>query len=191
MAEVVLFHHSLGLTDGVRGFAEELRSAGHTVHTPDLVEGKRFPDVDAGGAYAQEVGFDTILEGGRAAAEGLPQELVYAGFSLGVLPAQSLAQNRAGARGGLLCYSAVPLSEFGGTWPTGVPLQIHLMEADPFALEGDLDAAREIANTVDDAELFLYPGDRHLFADPSSPDYDEDAARLLTQRTLGFLEKIG
>jgi dienelactone hydrolase len=191
MAEVVLFHHSLGLTDGVRGFAEELRSAGHTVHTPDLVEGKRFPDVDAGGAYAQEIGFGTILERGRAAAEGLPQELVYAGFPLGVLPAQSLAQTRPGARGAFLCYSAIPPSELGGAWPAGVPLQIHIMEADRLALEGgDLDAARDIAGTVE-AELFLYRGDGHLFADPDSPDYDESAATLLTTRALGFLETIG
>jgi dienelactone hydrolase len=190
MAEVVLFHHSLGLTDGVRAFAHELRGAGHTVYTPDLVEGKTFPDVDAGGAYAQEVGFGTILERGRAAVEVLPQGLVYAGFSLGALPAQSLAQTRPGARGALLFHAATPLSEFGGTWPPGVPLQIHIMESDPMAQEGDLNAAREIAGSVEEAELFLYPGDGHLFADPGSPDYDEGAATLLKQRVLGFLDRI-
>jgi dienelactone hydrolase len=191
MAEVLLFHHARGLTDGVRGFAEELRAAGHTVHTPDLFEGRTFPDVDAGGAYAGEVGFGTIMERGRAAADGLPNELVYAGLSLGVMPAQNLAQTRPGARGALLFHSAVPPSEFGGPWPPGVPLQIHITEGDPFALEGDLEAAREMADTIDGAELFLYPGTGHLFAEPGSPDHDEGAAALATQRALAFLERIG
>jgi dienelactone hydrolase len=62
-----------------------------------------------------------------------------------------------------------------------------MMEDDEWALE-DLPAARELVETVDDAELFLYPGDRHLFADNSLADYDESAATLLTQRTLAFLK---
>ena len=41
MAEVVLFHHLQGLTEGVRAFAGELRAGGHTVHTPDLFDGQR------------------------------------------------------------------------------------------------------------------------------------------------------
>ena len=191
MAEVVLFHHSLGLTDGVRGFADDLRAAGHTVHTPDLFEGRTFPDVDAGGAHVQEVGFGTIVERGRVAVEGLPQELVYAGLSLGAMPAQSLAQTRPGARGAVLFYSAIPPSEFDGPWPPGVPVQIHIMEADPLALEGDLEAAREIAASVEGAELFLYPGDRHLFAEPGFPDYEEGAATLAKQRVMEFLRRIG
>jgi dienelactone hydrolase len=62
------------------------------------------------------------------------------------------------------------------------------MEADEWALE-DLDAARQL-ETIEGAELFLYPGDRHLFADNSLPDYDEDAAKLLEQRALSFLGNI-
>jgi dienelactone hydrolase len=186
MAEVLLFHHAQGLTPGVRAFADALRSAGHTVHTPDLYDGKTFETVDEGVAHAQEVGFGTILERGVSAAEGMPNELVYAGFSLGGMPAQKLAQTRPGARGALLFHAALPPSEFGEAWPTGVPLQIHFMENDPWA-EEDLPAAREIAETVADAELFIYPGDRHLFADSSLPDYDERSATLLEKRTLAFL----
>jgi dienelactone hydrolase len=122
------------------------------------------------------------------AADGLPRELVYAGFSLGVLPAQKLAQTRPGARGALLFYSCVPLGEFGAAWPTGVPVQIHGMDADPiFVDEGDLDAARAIVESTENAELFLYPGDQHYFADSSLPSYDEGATNLLTRRVLAFL----
>jgi dienelactone hydrolase len=106
------------------------------------------------------------------------------------MPAQMLAQTRPGAEGALLFSAALPASEFGGSWPPGVPLQIHMMEDDEWALE-DLPAARELVETVDGAELFLYPGDRHLFADNSLADYDEAATNLLKQRVLGFLDSIG
>jgi dienelactone hydrolase len=189
MAEVLLFHHAQGLTPGIVAFADALRSAGHVVHAPDLYQGKTFGTVDEGVAHAREVGFDTILERGVAAADDLPAALVYAGFSLGGMPAQKLAQTRPGARGALLFHAALPLSEFGGSWPQGAPLQIHFMEDDPWA-EEDLPAAREIAHAIDGAELFLYPGDRHLFADNSVSDYDADSAALLNQRVLSFLGRV-
>jgi dienelactone hydrolase len=191
MAEVLLFHHVQGLTSGVRDFAESLRRAGHTVHTPDLLDGRTFDSIDDGLANVREVGFDTVLERGQRAADGLPADLVYAGFSLGVLPAQMLAQTRPGAKGALLLHGCVPTSEFGGPWPTGVPVQIHGMDADPYFVdEGDIDAARALAASTSDAELFLYPGKGHLFADNSLSDYDEQAAALLTERVLTFLEAI-
>jgi dienelactone hydrolase len=191
MAEVLLFHHAQGLTTGCVAFADRLRAAGHLVHTPDLYDGSTFTELTDGVAYAERVGFGTIIERGRLAAESLPSEVVYAGFSLGVLPAQMLAQTRTGAKGALLFHAAIPPSEFGSAWPEGVPLQIHMMEGDEFVQEGDLDAARDLVETVKGAELFLYPGERHLFADASLPDYDEEAAALLTQRALDFLERIG
>jgi dienelactone hydrolase len=189
MAEILLYHHAQGQTPGFLAFADELRAAGHTVHTPDLYEGNTFATLDEGVGYAKQVGFGTIGERGRLAAESLPSGLVYAGFSLGVMAAQMLAQTRPGAKGALLFSAAFPASEFGDSWPPGVPLQIHMMEADEWAME-DLPAARELVETTEGAELFLYPGDRHLFADSSLPDYDEDAAKLLMQRVLGFLENI-
>jgi dienelactone hydrolase len=188
MAEIVLFHHALGLTAGVTGFADELRRAGHTVHTPDLFEGNTFDSVENGVAYAQRVGFGTVLERGTRAVEDLPAELVYAGFSIGVLSAQKLAQTRPGARGALLYYSCVPVTEFGPGWPDGVPVQVHGMDADPiFAGEGDIDAARALVASTKDAELFLYSGDQHYFADSTLPSYDATAAALLLERTLRFL----
>jgi dienelactone hydrolase len=190
MAELLLFHHAQGLTDGCLSFADELSAAGHDVHAPDLYGGRTFTDLADGMSYTQQVGFDTITERARLTADSLPNEIVYAGFSLGAMPAQMLAQTRPGAKGALLFHSCVPPSEFGGDWPEGVPLQIHLMEADEFALEGDLDAARELDERIEGAELFLYPGDRHLFADNSLPDYDGSAATLLKQRVRSFLENI-
>lgn len=190
MADVLLFHHAHGLTTGVHSFADELRAAGHVVHVPDLYEGKTFDELSDGVAYAKRTGFDTILERGLRAADGLPREVVYAGFSLGVMPAQKLAQTRAGAKGVLLFHACLPATEFGSAWPQGVPAQIHMMEGDEWAQEGDLDAGRELAASVDGVDLFLYPGDRHLFSDSSLPDYDETASGLLKKRVLGFLETV-
>jgi dienelactone hydrolase len=188
MAEILLFHHVYGLTSGVRDFAEKLRAAGHTVHVPDLFEGQVFDTQEDGANYAQETGFAAIIERGRIVAERLPSDLVYAGFSLGVLPAQMLAQTRPGAKGALLFHSCIPIEEFGDQWPPGVPVQIHGMDGDElFAGEGDLEAARALVETTPDAELFLYAGKQHLFADSSLPSYDESAATLLTARVLDFL----
>jgi len=188
MTEILLFHHAQGLTPGVVAFADGLRRAGHTVHTPDLFEGRTFDTLDEGMAHVEATGFGEVLARGVRAAEGLPTGLVYAGFSLGVLPAQKLAQTRAGAHGALLIYSCVPVSEFGPEWPGRVPVQVHGMDADPFfAGEGDIDAAQALVAGAEDAELFLYPGDQHLFADSSLPSYDAEAAALLTQRVLAFL----
>jgi dienelactone hydrolase len=191
MAEVVLFHHAQGLTPGVAAFADELRRAGHTVHAPDLYDGRTFATLEEGLAYAEEIGFDEVTERGIQAAEALPAELVYAGFSLGLGPAQRLAQTRPGARGALLFYACLPVSEFGPSWPAGVPVQIHAMESDPEFDNGwDLPAARALVEEAEDGELFLYPGDQHLFADSSLPSYDADAAALLGQRVLDFLDRI-
>ena len=193
MAEVLLFHHAQGLTAGVRAFADDLRAAGHIVHTPDLFDGCRFQSIDEGLAYIGKIGFDEMQERGVRVAEELTPELVYAGFSFGVLPAQKLAQTRAGARGALLFYSCLPISgEWAfGPWPDGVAVQIHGMDNDPiFVGEGDIVAAREIVEKVRDAELFLYPGDQHYFADSSLPSYDAASTALLTRRVLAFLDRI-
>jgi dienelactone hydrolase len=192
MAEVVLLHHGQGLTDGVVAFADELRGAGHTVHTPDLYDRHTFGSLTAGLAYAAEIGFGQVRERAARAVEVLPAGLVYAGISLGVMPAQQLAQTRPGARGALLLEACVPVSEFSDAWPDGVPVQVHGMDTDPYFAgegddEGDIDAARALVEQTGDAELFLYPGDRHLFTDCSLPSYDAAAAALVTKRVLEFL----
>jgi dienelactone hydrolase len=191
MAEVVLFHHAQGRTSGVLAFADELGGAGHTVHTPDLYEGRTFATLEEGVAHAEAIGFATIVERGVRSVDGLPDQVVYAGFSLGVLPGQKLAETRPGAGGALLFHSCVPVEEFAPSWPVGVPVQIHAMEGDPYFVgDGDLEAARALAESTERAELFLYPGDQHLFADPSLPSFDPAATALLTQRVLDFLAPL-
>ena len=182
MAEVVVFHHSLGLTDSVRRFADALRGAGHTVHTPDIYDGRTFETIEEGMAHAEELGFPMgVVERGRSAATDLPADAVYIGFSLGVMIAQSLAQTKPGARGAVLVYAALPLGEWGDNWPAdwpdGVPLQIHMTEGDE-----DEEIAKALAEAVPGAELFSYPGPEHMFA-----EQDEQAESLLVQRVLAFL----
>ncbi len=196
MTDVVLFHHVQGLTDGVRAFADELRAGTHTVHTPDLFDGQRPATIDDGVAHVRSIGDEVLKERADRAVADLPEDIVYAGFSWGAATAQQLAQTRPGARGALLYESCVPIKgEWAfGPWPEGVPVQIHGMDRDPiFAVEGDLDAARELVETAGPewAELFLYPGDRHLFADNSLPSYDADATALVLQRSREFLDRAG
>ena len=193
MADVLLFHHIQGLTPGVVAFADALRAAGHTVHVPDLFAGRTFASIEEGAAFTQSSDapdFDALAD---AKAAALPADLVYLGFSFGVMPAQRLAQTRPGAVGAVLCESCVPVTGDWafGPWPEGVPVQIHGMDADPlFAGEGDIDAARELVSLVPDAELFVYPGNVHLFEDSSLPQYDEGAATLLTTRVLELLARV-
>jgi dienelactone hydrolase len=189
MTEVVLYHHIQGLTGGVQSFGEKLRQAGHTVHTPDLFDGRTFATIEEGMAFAREAGFGALADRGVAAAEGLGPEVVYAGFSFGVMVAQQLAQTRPGARGAVLMSACLPVSEFGEAWPEDVPLQVHGKDADLF-FDEDLEAARALVDSTDQAELFLYPGDEHLFADSSLPAYDAAAAALLTERVLAFLAPL-
>lgn len=195
MAEMVLFHHVRGLTDGIRAFAEELRAGGHTVHTPDLFDGELPATIEDGIAFADGIGVKELYGRTEQAVAGLPGGLVYGGFSMGAAQAQRLAQIRPGARGALLYEGCMPLTGKWafGPWPDGLPVQIHGMDKDPFfAEEGDVDAARELVQAVGPelAELFLYPGDQHLFADSSLPSYDADAAALVVRRSRQLLDRV-
>ncbi|AWB85332.1 dienelactone hydrolase family protein [Mycetocola zhujimingii] len=192
MAEVLLFHHVHGLTQGIREFAELLREAGNEVHVPDLFDGRTFETLEEGVNHAREIGFAAILRRGSAVAADLPTDLVYAGFSLGVMPAQLLAESRPGARGALFFSACLPVTEFADAWPAPLPVQIHATESDPeFVDSGDIDAARTLIAQADDGELFLYPGDAHLFADSSLPSYEPDSAELLSGRVIQFLDRVG
>jgi len=192
MVTIVLFHHIQGLTDGVVGLADRLRTAGHEVVTPDFFDGKTFESIDEGFAYRRSSGIDVDQLADEAVA-GLPADVVYAGISFGVMSAQRLAQTRPGARGALLLEACVPVGDDGfGPWPDGVPAQIHGMDADEFfAGEGDVHAAEEIVATVPGSELYLYPGNGHLFSDSTLPGYDAAATDLLVERALAFLARLG
>lgn len=181
MADVIVFHHAQGLTSGVQVFADQLGAAGHRVMVPDLYGGDTFDSIDDGVAYAQSIGFDTIIDRGAAAASALDGPFVVVGFSLGVLPAQNLAQTHSRATGAVLCHAAIPLGTFGERWPDGVALQIHAAARDSL---GDFDDATELAAAVPDAELFVYDTDAHLVADSSLADHDPVIAAQILERTL-------
>lgn len=189
MATVLVFHHALGLTEGINWFAQRLGAAGHRVVLPDLFDGAVFTSVEEGVAHAESVGFDAIIDRGVEAAGAIDGRFVVAGFSLGVMPAQKVAQSDNGSvSGAVLCHSAVPPEFFGSPWPAGLPLQIHITPDDPWA-EEDVDVARELVGTAG-AMVFEYPGTGHLIADPTSADHDPEAAELIVERTLNFLGAI-
>lgn len=190
MTEVLFFHHVQGLTPGVVALADALRTAGHTVHTPDLFDGQTFGSIAEGMQHIQATGFGPFIEAAKTIAAELPEELVYAGISFGVVSAQSLAQARPGTLGAVLLESTIPHGEFGA-WPVDLPVQIHGMDGDPeFVGGGDIDAARELVSVASDAELFLYPGNSHLFTDSSLPSYDAAATALVLERVLPFLARL-
>jgi dienelactone hydrolase len=194
MAEVLLFHHVQGPTDGIRAFAADLQSGGHTVHVPDLFDGHTFDSIEDGFAYLKSLEDGEMARRVDAVVSDLPADLVYAGFSWGVPRAQMLTQTRPGARAALLYESCIPITgeDAFGPWPDGVPVQVHGAKGDEFFQE-DLPAAEELVQILgpDLAELFVYPGEQHLFVDRSLASYDADAAGLLTRRSLAFLERLG
>ena len=188
MTEVLLFHHAQGLTPGVHEFADRLRAGGHRVTVPDLFEGATFPTVPSGVDHAESIGFDVLLERGESAAVDLPHETVYAGFSLGVMPAQKLVQTREGALAGLFLHSAVPPDYFSPAWPSGVPAHIHVMEGDEW---GDLDVCKQLEAEVPEVEVFRYPGSDHLFTDSSlEVVYDAAATEQVLARSLDLLSRF-
>lgn len=187
MTTVVLFHDVLGKGGGVADWVAALEEAGHTVHAPDLFEGRTYATVDEGLAAVREIGFQTVLDRGRAAVADIPADVAYMGTSLGVVCAQALTQTRPGALGAVFLESCIPAGEFG-TWPKGVPVQIHGMDDDPsFVHEGDVDAARALVAEAPTAELFLYPGSGHLFTNCAAPDHDPAQAARVRERVLAFL----
>lgn len=195
MATIVLFHHVQGLTPGVQAMAAELRADGHKVHTLDLYAGKLPKDLESGIRLANKVGEDKIQARVDKLFSSLPEELVYIGTSWGAALAQQCAQQRPGAVGAVLLESFVDLeAEWSfGPWPEDVPVQIHGMEEDPFfAKEGDLEAAQRFAEGEgkDLAQLFTYPGNKHLFTDSSLPAHDEQARALVMERIKAFLAAL-
>lgn len=195
MAELVLFHSALGLRPGVIAAADQLRAAGHTVHTPDYYDGEVFDDLDDGLRKRDALGNAEIVRRAREAVAELPTGLVFAGFSLGADPAELLAASRPGALGAVLMHGAVPVegfSEFGvDRWPEGVPVQVHYAAEDPWVEAEEVaplgDAVRGAGAAF---EAHAYPCSGHLFADPDLPEYDRASSEEMWRRVLAFLDRI-
>lgn len=197
MAEVVLLHSVLGLRPGVIAAADRLRAAGHTVHAPDLYDGEVFDDLDDGQRKEDALGYQEIARRARESVAGLPEGLVFAGFSLGAVHAELLAASRPGALGAVLMHGAVPVEELGEffgveRWPAGVPVQMHYAAGDPW-----VEAEEEVApfgEAVRGAgaafEEHSYPGSGHLFSDPDLPEYDRASSEAMWKWVLAFLDRI-
>jgi len=187
MVHVVVLHHALGLTDGVRGFAERLRADGRDVTTPDLFEGQTFEDVEDGVAHAERIGMSELIARGFAAVPAGPAPLLVVGLSLGVLPAQAIAQQRSGVLGAVLVAACLPHRSFGERWPDGVPVHVHATGGDAWFNDGgDREAAEELVAVSRAAQLTLHPGDAHLFIDSSQPGFDAHA----TAAVVGSVEAM-
>lgn len=187
MVQLAVFPHAMGVTAGMRAFVNALADDGHEVQLVDLYDGIVCDDLDAGIEHANEIGFSTVIDRGVAAIEPDATGVVVIGFSLGVLPAQKLAQTHPGVIGAVLCDAAVPADAFGG-WRDGVRAAIHLCADDPLVAE-DLAAAAELA-TRDEIELTIHPGAGHVAIDASGPAYDPDLARHLRAEIRAFVEAL-
>jgi dienelactone hydrolase len=192
VAQIVLFHHAHGLGQDVLDWAGSLREGGHQVETPDLFEGRIFDRLEDGIAHRDDLGIPTLMQRAAAVLEGMPSELVYAGFSMGASTAHYFALTRPGARGLLLMHGTAPAASLAGAgWPDRLPTQLHKKAEDPEMDEGRVAALEESARSAGASlELFTYPGTGHLFADPDGPDYDEQAAGLMLERELDFLSRL-
>ncbi|MFF3667840.1 dienelactone hydrolase family protein [Microtetraspora malaysiensis] len=192
MTEIVLFHSAQGLRPGVSAAADILRSAGHTVRTPDYYGGEIFDDIAGGLRKRDALGFAEIERRVREIGAGIREPVVFAGFSLGAYAAQLLAATHPAARGAVLLHGGVTADEVtSGPWPSTVPVQVHYMERDPW-----IDAAEiaELNRAVTAAgahfEAHVYPGETHLFTDPDLPGYDPDAAALAWKRVIDFVKSL-
>ena len=187
MVEIVLFHHVRGLTEGVEAFAQTLRDAGHAVHTPDVFDGRTFADIHDGIAFVESVGEETFAARAVELVAPMPADVVYGGMSMGAARAAEQVLARPGAKGAFFLYGTIAPSWWEATWPAGVPSQAHVTDRDEYR---EPDAEAEYLADVPGADLYIYPGSGHLFAEPGDPDYDEQTAHLATERVLSFLSAL-
>ncbi len=190
MTHIVLFHSGLGLRPHLTTWRMALEAEGHQVHTPDLYDGEVFDDLRRGIEKRDALGIPELSRRASAAVEKLPDDVIYAGFSLGAASAQALALTREGARGLVMMHAALPLAAFGLTeWPDGLRTQVHVTNSDPWVDRGVVEAL-ETAARPGTLEVFRYPGDAHLFADDGYLDYDAELADAMLERVKRFAASV-
>jgi dienelactone hydrolase len=199
MARIALFHSVLGVRAGVRDAAHRLQAAGHEVTIVDQYGGRVFDDYDEADAFASGIGFPDLMRSALDAVAGWPDGFLVAGFSNGGGMAEFVATQRAVA-GAVLLAGVVPVEEIGpyappGTvppaglrWLRGAPVQIHYSQGDPYRNQDWIDSfAASVRAAGGVVESFDYPGEGHLFTDPSLPaEFDAASTDLLWQRVLAF-----
>ena len=188
MTDIALFHSSLGVRPGIVDAADQFRSDGHRVLIVDQYDGQVFNDYDEADRFVDQVGFPELMRRAAEAVQDLPDAFLAAGFSNGGGMAEYVATQRR-CSGVLMLSGAVPVQMLGvQTWPTGVPAQIHYTERDPRRRQEWIDTVvKDVRAAGASVEVFNYPGQGHLFTDPSLPnEYDEQATALLWSRVLRF-----
>lgn len=186
--QVVVLHHLLGVTGGVRALAERLAAPGVEVLAPDLFEGAVHGDLAAGAAALDALGLDVVLARADAALADLGPGAVLVGLSLGAVPAQRTAQRRGDVAGVVLVGSCVPPDAFGPTWPPATAVRVHAAVDDPlFRDEGDREAAEALVAAATDAVLDVRPGEGHLLAEEGHPDHDPDVVAAVVAEVTTLL----
>ncbi|MEW9551144.1 dienelactone hydrolase family protein [Nonomuraea sp. NPDC050783] len=190
MAQIVLFHSMLGLRPAERRAAERLRASGHDVVTPDLFDGRTASTIEEGFVLKDEqIGWPTIEQRAREAVRSLPADTVLAGISMGGGVVHTLLPSRPDTAGVLLLHG---VAEIRTTARAGLPIQLHISDADPFAPRATVASWQDGATRAGaDLEVFSYPKVGHYFTDPDLADHDEHAATLTWRRVLDFLRRIG
>lgn len=189
----VLFHSALGRRPAVLDWAGRLRAEGLAVEAPDLYDGHVYDDLEDGMAYGNGLGIPELVRRARVATAHVPGPVLYAGFSGGAAAAlAALLARPESACGALLMHGALPLAAFDAQqWPTGVPVELHYAEADPFVDQAAVDALRlDVEAAGGSYEVFTYPGNAHLFADPGTQEYDRAAAELMWERVSAFAGSV-
>lgn len=185
MSTIILFHSALGLRLAVKDFADILRSDGHIVHTPDLFDGEVFDTLEEGIAKRDALGIPELIGRAYGAVAKLPEDVFYAGFSMGAASAQMLAGTRPGAKGCVLMHAALPLEMMRiEAWPKSVPVQFHACIEDPWV---EADVVETLKSQIPEFSEYWYEGDQHLFGDAQSVDYVEHHAEAMLELVRAFV----
>lgn len=188
MATVVLFHSVLGLRQVEIEAANRMRSAGHTVFSPDLYAGLTTNSTEEGSLLKDSIGWQTICKRARAALDLVPETAVLAGHSMGAGVVNDMWPERPMCRGVVLLHA---LADIPPNAPQGMPIAVHVADPDPFALPEEVARWTTTASKAGVcADVFTYPGVGHFYTDRTLADYNWTASEQTWERVLLFLSAI-
>jgi dienelactone hydrolase len=192
VAKLMLYHSIMGLRPAILEAAERLRSRGHEVAAPDLIDGAVFSGYGEARAHLESLGLPKVLSRAAEAAKAFGPGAVYMGFSLGAACALGAAARNPGAKGCVAVAGVATVAELrAAAWPAGVDAQLHFSIRD---LGYDKVKAKLLEKAVEDSGssfgLFEYEAGGHLFADPGMSDYDAGTAALFWKNVDLFLDRL-